>query len=194
MLKFSTKSVQTLTKRHHFISLKTNLFNIIELKKKSQPLVKSFVIYSLCIPGITNIIWAVETNIVYLSQYGTMVTVVIQRCVDHMVSQHHIPTLPGQKRNIAYKHFKVSHQIHFNAHSPRVWLFSKSILFYIPTHNTPSNFSEFGQWPPPPHLCMDALVIFPMWELFLKGRKFRWNSQFLYCVFMVHSKGVMIAI
>lgn len=150
MLKFSTKSVQTLTKRHHFISLKTNLFNIIELKKKSQPLVKSFVIYSLCIPGITNIIWAVETNIVYLSQYGTMVTVVIQRCVDHMVSQHHIPTLPGQKRNIAYKHFKVSHQIHFNAHSPRVWLFSKSILFYIPTHNTPSNFSEFGQWPPPP--------------------------------------------
>lgn len=86
-----------------------------------------------------------------------MVTVVIQRCVDHMVSQHHIPTLPGQKRNIAYKHFKVSHQIHFNAHSPRVWLFSKSILFYIPNHNIPGNFSEFGQWTTPMHGCLVIL-------------------------------------
>lgn len=140
--------------RHHFMSLKPNLFNMIELKTKSQPLVKSFVINSLCIPGITNIIWAVETNIVYLSQYGTRVTVVIQRCVDHMVSQHHIPTLPGQKRNIAYKHFKVSHQIHFNAHSPRVWLFSKSILFYIPTHIFPVfflNLSTVGH--PPTWMC-----------------------------------------
>lgn len=150
------------------MSLKPNLFNMIELKTKSQPLVKSFVINSLCIPGITNIIWAVETNIVYLSQYGTRVTVVIQRCVDHMVSQHHIPTLPGQKRNIAYKHFKVSHQIHFNAHSPRVWLFSKSILFYIPTHIFPVFFLNLAT---PLHGCVSHSMT-QMWEIFLKGRNF----------------------
>lgn len=153
------------------MSLKPNLFNMIELKTKSQPLVKSFVINSLCIPGITIIIWAVETNIVYLSQYGTRVTVVIQRCVDHMVSQHHIPTLPGQKRNIAYKHFKVSHQIHFNAHSPRVWLFSKSILFYIPTHIFPVFFLNLSSGPPP---YMDVLVI-----LWLRCGKYTWKEEIL---------------
>lgn len=152
-------------------------------------------IYSLCIPGITNIIWAVETNIVYLSQYGTRVTVVIQRCVDHMVSQHHIPTLPGQKRNIAYKHFKVSHQIHFNAHSPRVQLFSKSILFYIPTPIFPLTFLNLANEPPHAQMYWSFYdLMTQMWEIFLKGRKFggsRKNSQFLYCVCMVHCKGVM---